>query len=109
MMNTAYTCSYEMLFTALPDSSISVYEAMKPAVQKLLWRSRRGMLELDALFRHYLTGYGDELSAAELGLFERLLECQDQDLFDVFAGNKSLDDQALDQLFKRIISQLGDK
>ena len=80
---------------------------MKPAVQKLLWRSRRGMLELDKLFRHYLTEHGYRLIADELVLFERLLECQDQDLFEVFTGKKSLEDRALDQMFQDIIKQVN--
>ena len=79
---------------------------MKPEVQKLLWRARRGMLELDTLFRSYLMDYGDTLSNDELELFERLLGCQDQDLFEVFSGKKNLPDEKLDGLFQQMISRV---
>ena len=72
---------------------------MKPEVQKLLWRSRRGMLELDKLFRTYLEQHGDVLDDHQLEQFTLLLEYQDQDLFDAFSGKRSLPDEKLDRLF----------
>lgn len=77
---------------------------MRPEVQKLLWRSRRGMLELDMLFRNYLTAAGDALSDQQLQEFEQLLTCQDQELFDAYSGKQPLADAQLAQLFNRIIN-----
>lgn len=77
-------------------------KSMKPEVQKLMWRSRRGMLELDKLFRGFLEEQGDDLSIVELQQFEQLLEYQDQDLFDAFNNNRELDDPGLQQLFQQI-------
>ena len=75
---------------------------MKPEVQKLLWRSRRGMLELDALFRRYLMDKGDDLSPQQLQEFEALLQYQDQELFDAFSGKVPLDDEKLNVLFNEL-------
>ena len=78
---------------------------MKPEVQKLLWRSRRGMLELDALFRTYLTEQGEQLSEQQRMRFERLLAYQDQDLFDAFTGQTPLADPELEHYFRAIKKQ----
>jgi antitoxin CptB len=75
---------------------------MKPEVQKLLWRSRRGMLELDKLFRNYLEQHGDVLDDHQLEQITHLLEYQDQDLFDAFSGKRPLQDETLDRLFTQI-------
>ena len=77
---------------------------MRPEVQKLLWRSRRGMLELDMLFRNYLTAAGDDLSEQQLQEFEQLLTCQDQELFDAYSGNRPLANTQMNELFSRIVN-----
>ena len=79
---------------------------MRPEVQKLLWRSRRGMLELDTLFRVYLEVEGDNLDDKQLQQLTQLLEYQDQDLFDAFSGKRSLPDEALDGLFHQMKSKV---
>jgi antitoxin CptB len=76
---------------------------VRPEVQKLLWRSRRGMLELDMLFRNYLTTAGDNLSEQQLQEFEQLLSCQDQELFDAYSGKQPLPDKPMNELFSQII------
>lgn len=63
---------------------------MKPEIQKLLWRSRRGMLELDTLFKGYIEERGDGMTAEQFGLLESLLEYQDQEIFDAFSGKQPL-------------------
>ena len=75
---------------------------MKPEIQKLLWRSRRGMLELDTLFREYLLHNGDQMDKQALAAFESLLELQDQTLFDAFSGKHSLDNAQHQQLFESL-------
>lgn len=48
---------------------------------RLFWGSRRGMLELDLMLLPFLeTGFPD-LSAEDQACYERLLECEDQELF----------------------------
>jgi len=75
---------------------------MKPEIQKLMWRSRRGMLELDTLFRQYLLSYGEQMNQKELLNFESLLELQDQTLFEAFSGKRKLDNRQHQQLFDHI-------
>jgi antitoxin CptB len=58
-------------------------------VQKLRWRCRRGMRELDQLFTRYLEGQYPTASAAERDAFARLLELPDPDLFGYLVGRAS--------------------
>ncbi|MCW8965019.1 MAG: succinate dehydrogenase assembly factor 2 [Gammaproteobacteria bacterium] len=77
---------------------------MRPEVQKLLWRSRRGMLELDTLFRGYLLRHGEQMDAQQLAEFESLLELQDQTLFDAYAGKCELENHSHQLLMQSMMS-----
>lgn len=78
---------------------------MSQEICKLLWRSRRGMLELDILFRDYLLKYGEQLSRQQLVEFESLLELQDQTLFDAYSGQCKLDNDIQQQLMGMIMAR----
>lgn len=61
-------------------------------VSRLKWACRRGMLELDVLFLPFVEQAFDKLSYAEKEVFERLLECDDPDLFAWFMGHQTCKD-----------------
>lgn len=50
-------------------------------LQKIYWRSRRGMLELDLLLVPFTLEAYPGLSPADRLRYRQLLECEDQDLF----------------------------
>ena len=50
--------------------------------QRLQWRCRRGMLELDLLLQGFLDSGYDELTTPQQTRFLRLLELADQQLLD---------------------------
>jgi antitoxin CptB len=54
----------------------------------LRWACRRGMLELDILLGKFLESGYLNLTENEKSLFEALLACSDQDLFDWLTGKK---------------------
>ncbi len=55
-------------------------------MNRLRWQCRRGMLELDLFLNRFLeTAYSD-LSDKEKKLFNQLLACTDQDLFEWLTG-----------------------
>ncbi|MGH1485898.1 MAG: succinate dehydrogenase assembly factor 2 [Cellvibrionaceae bacterium] len=51
---------------------------------RLLWASRRGMLELDLILAPFVEDVYPTLDAGDQKLYEQLLEEQDQDLFTWF-------------------------
>ena len=48
-----------------------------------MWRSRRGLLELDLVFERFWAGPGKELDEAGAQALERLLALPDNDLLDL--------------------------
>lgn len=69
---------------------------------RLRWRCRRGLLELDVLFKQFLDGRYDELEAAERTAFDRLLEVPDQQLLAWFYGQQTAEDDELARLVRKI-------
>ncbi len=51
--------------------------------QQALWRSRRGMLELDLLFRPFAEACFEKLSGELQLVFVEMLECDDFELLDL--------------------------
>jgi antitoxin CptB len=59
--------------------------------ERLKWRSRRGLLELDLVFEKYWAR-NESLSPAESAALERLLAMPDNDLLDLVMGKVETDD-----------------
>ncbi len=71
-------------------------------LQRLRWRCRRGMRELDQLFGRYLDRSWVGASAEERDVFERLLGCEDDLLWRWFLGYEICEDRELHALVERI-------
>ncbi len=73
---------------------------------RLRWACRRGMLELDVLFMPFVEEAYDELSAENKAIFERLLECQDPELFAWFMGHETCEDKELNSMVQFILQRI---
>jgi antitoxin CptB len=69
---------------------------------RLRWACRRGMLELDVLLGNFLEEAYLGLTAEDQQLFIRLLECNDQELFDWLTGKKLSDDADLAKMVEKV-------
>ena len=67
---------------------------------RLLWASRRGMLELDLILQPFVESKYDNLSAKDKLRFEVLLEIEDQQLFMWFMKRE----QPVDPEMQRIVN-----
>ncbi len=67
---------------------------------KLMWRCRRGMLELDLILGRFLKNYWDALTLDEQATFERLLHEPDPNLYAWFMGYEIVEDEA----FKHMVT-----
>jgi len=57
-------------------------------IDRIRWRCRRGLLELDLVLEAFLArGYG-RLDATQRGLFDELLERPDNELLDLALGRR---------------------
>ena len=71
--------------------------------KSLLWQSRRGMLELDVLLEPFTRNVFAQLSVAEQGVYERLLGCEDPDLFTWFMSDQRPDDVELAHMIDKVL------
>jgi antitoxin CptB len=75
---------------------------MDRSIERLKWRSRRGLLELDLVFTRFWEGAGKELTEAEASALERLLTLPDNDLLDMVMGKTGTDDPELRGLIGKL-------
>jgi antitoxin CptB len=73
---------------------------------RLKWACRRGMLELDVLFMPFVEEAYDQLTIKEKQVFERLLTCQDPELFAWFMGHEECKDQELNGMVQHILGRV---
>ena len=74
----------------------------KEHMARLRWACRRGMLELDVLLLPFVEGF-ESLSDEQQKDFERLLACDDPELFSWFMGHVPCPDPALALLVRQIL------
>lgn len=73
---------------------------------RLLWACRRGMLELDVLFMPFVTEAYDDLTESEKITFQRLLSCEDPELFCWFMGHETCPDLDLLKMINVILKRV---
>ena len=69
---------------------------------RIRWRCRRGMLELDLILAKILEPKLDRFSEAELVLTERLLELEDTTLFDCLHDSQDLPEAELQRFVEKL-------
>ena len=73
---------------------------------RLKWACRRGMLELDVLFMPFVDEAWEHLSNDNKAIFERLLVCQDPELFSWFMGHEECKDAELNSMVQFILNRV---
>ena len=64
---------------------------MNKEINRIHWKCRRGMREIDLLLREFSQTKLDQLNQNELVMFEEILNYDDQKLFDFIFKKTSLD------------------
>lgn len=80
--------------------------ANEVSLSRLLWACRRGMLELDVLFIPFVNEAYSELSEQHKLTFQRLLSCEDPELFAWFMGHESCSDPELAEMVSIILNRV---
>ena len=73
---------------------------------KLKWACRRGMLELDVLFEPFVDEAYDALNEDQKFVFQRLLACEDPELFAWFMGHEQCEDKELSDMVQLILNRV---
>ena len=71
-------------------------------LERLRWRSRRGLLELDVVLKDFLDKRYASLTSAEQDAFEKLLTTPDQTLLAYVQGDQNPPEKELMQLVAKI-------
>jgi len=75
-------------------------------IARLKWACRRGMLELDILFLPFVEQAYHLLTNEQQATFERLLACDDPDLFAWFMGHEQCADTELNAMVQLILNRV---
>lgn len=73
---------------------------------RLFWHSRRGMLELDVLLVPFLKEAFRSLNSEDQDRYEKLLECEDTDLFQWFMQKSVAEDPDHARMVKIILDRV---
>ena len=72
------------------------------SLNKLRWKSRKGIRELDILLQNYLDTHYSSLDSLDKKLFEEVLEIDTYDLLNAISGKSSYNEK-----YETIITQLS--
>ena len=75
---------------------------------RLYWHSRRGMLEIDVMLMPFTQNHYLSLSENDQEAYRRLLDCEDQDIWEWLRGFKLPDDEDLARIVLQVRQASGD-
>jgi antitoxin CptB len=71
---------------------------------RIIWASRRGMLELDLVLESFVRNAYRDLSSEDQARYRALLECEDQELFGWFLGRLRPEDAELAKIVDTVLA-----
>ena len=75
---------------------------------RLSWHSRRGMLEIDVMLIPFTQNQYLNLSANDQKAYRRLLDCEDQDIWEWLRGFRLPDDKDIARIVLLVRQASGD-
>ena len=78
---------------------------MTQEINRIKWKSRRGMRELDLLFRPIITNDIADFNDKDLMLFDEILDYDDQSLYDFIFKNMKLQSVEHEIFLKKILNK----
>lgn len=74
--------------------------------KRLIWHSRRGMLELDVLMLPFVKEVYPSLAEEDQARYRQLIECEDNDLFAWFMQRSRPEDPELARIVDLILQRV---
>ena len=81
---------------------------MNTEINKTKWKCRRGLRELDLLFRKYSEKSLESLSKEDFEMFNSILDIEDQPLYDFIFKNESLNSPEKESFILKNIKKFSD-
>ena len=91
------------------NKDIILAQKMNTDINKTKWKCRRGLRELDLLFRRYSEAKLDSLSKEEFEMFNSILDLEDQALYDFIFKNESLNSPEKESFILNNLKKYTDK
>ena len=82
---------------------------MNTEINKTKWKCRRGLRELDLLFRKYSENSLESLSKDDFEMFNSILDIEDQPLYDFIFKNESLNSPEKESFILKNIKKFSDR
>ena len=76
---------------------------MNKEINRIHWKCRRGMREIDLLLREFSQTKLDQLNQNELVMFEEILNYDDQKLYDFIFKKTSLDNDLHEDFINKFL------
>ena len=76
---------------------------MNKEINRIHWKCRRGMREIDLLLREFSQTKLDQLNQNELVIFEEILNYDDQKLYDFIFKKTSLDNNLHEDFINKFL------
>ena len=76
---------------------------MSSEINRILWKCRRGMREIDLLLREFSKTKLTKLNKEELLIFEEVLSYDDQKLYDFIFKNNTLDNDIHENFINKFL------
>ena len=76
---------------------------MNKEINRIHWKCRRGMREIDLLLREFSHTKLDQLNQKELAMFEEILNYDDQKLYDFIFKKTSLDNNLHEDFINKFL------
>ena len=78
---------------------------MKAEINRIKWKSRRGMRELDLLFENFFKFHAHKISESEFQTLRELLVYDDQSLFDFIFKDLKLGNSEHEDFIKKYLKK----
>ena len=82
---------------------------MSSEINRILWKCRRGMREIDLLLREFSRTKLGQLKKEELLIFEQVLSYDDQKLYDFIFKNHPLDNDINENFINKFLKTFTDQ
>jgi antitoxin CptB len=81
---------------------------MNTEINKTKWKCRRGLRELDLLFRKFSNNHLESLSPQDFDMFNSILDIEDQPIYDFIFKNASLGNESQEDFILQRIKKFLD-
>tara|TARA_E500000178_G_C16433319_1_gene492587 strand:+ start:214 stop:471 length:258 start_codon:yes stop_codon:yes gene_type:complete len=82
---------------------------MNQEINRILWKCRRGMREIDLLLREFSQNKLNELNKSDIDIFNEILNYDDQRLYDFIFKKEPLDNKMHEKFIETNLKKFNDQ